>query len=146
VVSYDEKPGFQALAATAPDLPPLLGKHATVQHDHEYKRLGTVTLSAAADLVTGHVHHAVTQRHRSSEFVAFLRKFDAAYPAGLLICILLDNHPAHRSRETMRFTATRPGRFELVFAPTHASWLNWVENFFAKMARSVLCPHPRRQG
>lgn len=131
VVSYDEKPGIQAIATTAPDLPPRPGKHATVQRDHEYKRLGTVTLSAAVDLVTGHVHHAVTQRHRSCEFVAFLQKLDAAYPAGLLICILLDNHSAHRSRETMRFLASRPDRFELVFTPTHASWLNWVNGWSA---------------
>jgi transposase len=138
VVSYDEKPGIQAIATTAPDLPPRPGKNTTVQRDHEYKRLGTVTLSAAVDLVTGFVHHAVTQRHRSREFVDFLRQLDAAYPAGLLICILLDNHSAHRSRETQRFLNSKPGRFELVFTPTHASWLNWVEMFFSKMARSVL--------
>ena len=65
VLSYDEKPGIQAIATTAPDLPPKPGRHATVQRDHEYKRLGTVTLSAAVDLVSGVVHHAVTQRHRS---------------------------------------------------------------------------------
>jgi transposase len=138
VLSYDEKPGIQAIATTAPDLPPRPGKHATVQRDHEYKRLGTVTLSAAVDLVTGVVHHAVTQRHRSREFVAFLEKLDACYPAGLLICILLDNHSAHRSRETRRFLTGKPGRFELVFTPTHASWLNYVETFFSKVARSVL--------
>ncbi len=40
VLSYDEKPGIQAIATTAPDLPPQSGKHATVQRDHEYKRLG----------------------------------------------------------------------------------------------------------
>ncbi|HEX4145271.1 MAG TPA: IS630 family transposase [Pirellulales bacterium] len=138
VVSYDEKPGIQAIAATAPDLPPRSGKYATVQRDHEYKRLGTVTLSAAVDLVTGFVHHAVTQRHRSREFIAFLQQLDVAYPARLLICILLDNHSAHRSRETRRFLESKPGRFELVFTPTHASWLNWVEIFFSKMTRSVL--------
>ena len=138
VVSYDEKLGILAIATTAPDLPPRPGKNTTVQRDHEYKRLGTVTLSAAVDLVTGFVHHAVTQRHRSCEFVDFLRQLDAAYPAGLLICILLDNHSAHRSRETQRFLNSKPGRFELVFTPTHASWLNWVEMFFSKMARSVL--------
>jgi transposase len=55
-----------------------------------------------------------------------------------LICILLDNHSAHRSRETKRFLDSKPGRFELVFTPTHASWLNWVETFFSKMSRSVL--------
>jgi transposase len=138
VLSYDEKPGIQAIATTAPDLPPRPGKHATVQRDHEYKRLGTVALSAAVDLVSGVVHHAVTQRHRSREFVTFLEKLDACYPAALLICILLDNHSAHRSRETRRFLASKPGRFELVFTPTHASWLNYVETFFSKVARSVL--------
>jgi transposase len=138
VLSYDEKPGIQAIATTAPDLPPRPGKHATVQRDHEYKRLGTVTLSAAVDLVSGVVHHTVTQRHRSREFIAFLEQLDTRYPAALLICILLDNHSAHRSRETRRFLASKPGRFELVFTPTHASWLNYVEIFFSKMARSVL--------
>jgi transposase len=138
VLSYDEKPGIQAIATTAADLPPRPGKHATVQRDHEYKRLGTVTLSAAVDLVSGVVHHAVTQRHRSREFVEFLQQLDARYPTGSLIRILLDNHSAHRSRETQRFLAGKPGRFELVFTPTHASWLNYVETFFSKMARSVL--------
>jgi transposase len=104
------------------------------------RRLGTVTLSAAVDLVTGVVHHAITQRHRSREFVAFLQKLDTAYAVGVLICILLDNHSAHRSREARRFLATKPGRFELVFTPTHASWLHRVETYFSKMSRSV----PRR--
>jgi transposase len=138
ILSYDEKPGIQAIATTAPDLPPKPGKHPTVQRDHEYQRLGTVTLSAAVDLVTGVVHHAITHHHRSREFVAFLQKLDAAYAVSVLICVLLDNHSAHRSRETRRFLATKPGRFEFIFTPTHASWLNWVEIFFSKMSRSVL--------
>jgi hypothetical protein len=80
ILSDDEKPGIQAIATSAPDLPSKSGKHPTVQRDHEYKRLGTVTLSAAADLVTGVVHHAITQRHRSREFVAFLQQLDTVYP------------------------------------------------------------------
>ena len=68
-------------------------------------------LSAAVDLMTGIVHHAVTERHRGRELVAFLQKLDAAYAVGVLICILLDNHSAHRSRETRRFLATKPDRF-----------------------------------
>jgi transposase len=138
ILSYDEKPGLQALAPTAPDRPPQPGRHPTVQRDHEYKRLGTVTLSAAVDLVSGVVHHALTQRHRSCEFVTFLRRLDASYPAEWRIRLLLDNHSAHRSRETRRFLDSCSGRFELVFTPKHASWLNYVETFFSKMARSVL--------
>ena len=44
IVSYDEKPGIQALATTAPDRPPLPGTSPTVMRDHEYKRHGTLTL------------------------------------------------------------------------------------------------------
>lgn len=138
VLSYEEKPGIQAIATTAPDLSPKPDKHATVQRDHESKRHGAATLSAAVDLVSGFVHHLVTQRHRSREFIAFLERLDAHYPAGMAIWLLLDNHSAHCPLETKRFLASKPGRFELAFTPTHASWLNYVETFFSKVARSVL--------
>jgi len=44
----------------------------------------------------------------------------------------------HRSRETRRFLDTKPGRFEFIFTPTDASWLNRVAIFFFKMSRSML--------
>jgi hypothetical protein len=44
IISYDEKPGIQAIATTAPDLPPEPGVHATFAWEHEYKRHGTVSL------------------------------------------------------------------------------------------------------
>lgn len=62
----------------------------------------------------------------------------------MLICILLDNHSAHRSRETQCFLASKPGRFEIVFTPTHASWLNWVETYFSKMSIRP-APYPGHQ-
>jgi transposase len=80
IVSYDEKPGIQAIATTAPDLPPEPGAHATVTREFEYKRHGTVSLLAGIDLVTGQVHALVKERHRSREFVEFLELVDAAYP------------------------------------------------------------------
>src|SRR6516225_7935246 len=81
IVSYDEKPGIQAIGTTAPDRPPLAGTSPTVMRDHEYKRHGTVTLMAGIDLLTGHVHALVKERHRSREFIEFLKLLDAAYPA-----------------------------------------------------------------
>ena len=56
IVSCDEKPGIQAIATTAPDLPPEPGVHATFARDHEYKRHGTLSLLAGIDLLTGKVH------------------------------------------------------------------------------------------
>ena len=80
IISYDEKPGIQATATTAPDLPPEPGAHPTFARDQEYKRLGTVSLLAGIDLLTGQVHALVKDRHRSREFIQFLRLIDAAYP------------------------------------------------------------------
>jgi len=139
IVSYDEKPGIQAIATTAPDLPPVPGVHATFARDHEYKRHGTLSLLAGIDLLTGKVHALVKDRHRSREFVEFLKLLDAAYPASTAIKLILDNHSAHISKETRAWLDTRPvGRFEFTFTPKHGSWLNLIEGFFSKFARSVL--------
>jgi transposase len=139
IISYDEKPGIQAIAMTAPDLPPEPGVHQTFARDHEYKRHGTLTLMAGIDLLTGEVHALVKERHRSREFIEFLKLLDTAYPADTAIEVILDNHSAHVSRETTAWLAAQPiGRFTLTFTPKHGSWLNLVEGFFAKMARSVL--------
>ena len=139
IISYDEKPGIQAIATTAPDLPPVPGVHPTFARDHEYKRHGTLSLLAGIDLLTGKVHALVRDRHRSREFVEFLRLLDAAYPASTAIKLILDNHSAHISRETKAWLATCPtGRFEFTFTPKHGSWLNLIEGFFSKFARSVL--------
>ncbi len=139
VISYDEKPGIQALATTAPDLPPEPGVYPAFARDHEYKRHGTVTLMAGIDLLTGKVHALVKDRHRSREFVEFLKLIDATYPAHTAIHLILDNHSAHISRETRAWLAEQPaGRFAFTFTPKHGSWLNLVEGFFSKLARSVL--------
>jgi transposase len=139
IISYDEKPGIQAIATTAPDLPPEPGSHANLARDPEYKRHGTVSLLAGIDLLTGQVHALVKDRHRSREFVELLKLIDAAYPAHTAIKLILDNHSAHISKETRAWLANQPaGRFEFVFTPKHGSWLNLVEGFFSKLARSVL--------
>ncbi len=137
-VSVDEKPGIQALSLTAPDLPPAPGKAPAVGRDYEYVRHGTVSLLAGIDLHSGHIFANVEDRHRSVEFVALLKRLDQYYPSEATIRVVLDNHSAHISKETMAYLATRPGRFEYVHTPKHGSWLNLIECAFSKMARTFL--------
>jgi transposase len=137
-VSVDEKPGVQALATTSDDLPPVPGAHPEVGRDYEYKRLGTASILAGLDLHDGHVTARVERRHRSAEFVRLLKDLDAYYPREHTIRLLLDNHSAHISKETMAYLATRPNRFIYVHTPKHGSWLNLVETLFGKMARTFL--------
>lgn len=137
-ISYDEKPGIQALAVTTADRPPVTGKHSSHLRDYEYKRLGTVSLWAGLDLHSGRLIETISNTHKSADFIAFLQKLDGAYPEHQKIRLLLDNHSAHVSRETRDYLDSVPQRFVFVFMPTHGSWLNLVENLFSKMTRSML--------
>jgi transposase len=137
-VSVDEKPGVQALGLTAPDLPLVPGKAQTIGRDDEYVRHGSVSILAGIDLHSGHIFANVEDRHRSVEFIGLLRRLHADYPPDATIRVVLDNHSAHISRETLAYLATRPGRFEYVHTPKHGSWLNLIECAFSKMARTFL--------
>ena len=138
VLSYDEKPGIQAVGKTAPDLPAVPGKHRSLARDYEYVRHGTVSLLGGIDLVTGEAFGLVRDRHRSAEFIEVLDLCDARYAPNAKIRIILDNHSAHVSKEVQRYLAAKPDRFEFVFTPKHGSWLNIVESFFAKMTNTML--------
>lgn len=138
VLSYDEKPGIQAIGLISPDLPPKPDKYPQTARDYEYKRFGTLSLLASIDLLTGHVHGMVADRHRSAEFVEHLKALDSHYRKDATIRMILDNHSTHISKETRKYLASVPGRFEFVFTPTHGSWLNLIESFFSKMARTLL--------
>ena len=137
-ISYDEKPGIQAIKNIAPQLQPVAGQHPTLKRDYEYKRLGTLSLLAGIDLHTGKVIPLVRDRHRSREFIEFLTEIDKEYPEDWKIRLILDNHSSHVSKETKAWLITKPGRFEFVFTPKHGSWLNMIEMFFSKIARSFL--------
>ena len=137
-VSVDEKPGVQAISTVAPDLPPKPGQYKSVGRDYEYKRLGTVSILAALDLHSGEIIAQVHDRHRSREFIELLMELDAYYPKESTVRVVLDNHSAHISKETMKYLASRPGRFVYVHTPKHGSWLNLIEAAFSKMARSFL--------
>lgn len=137
VLSYDEKPGIQAIATTSDDLMPD-EKHSTINRDYEYKRLGTLSLLAAIDLQTGEAIPLVRDKHSSMEYIEFLKLLDDKYPKGDKLRIVLDNIKVHTSEATRKYLATVPGRFEFVFTPKHGSWLNMVEGFFSKMTRQML--------
>ena len=137
-LSYDEKPGIQAIENTAPDLPPFPGEFPCTARDSEYKRHGTVSFLAGIDLVNGHVQGMVTDRHRSREFIQFLAMLNEYYSKDVTIKIILDNHSTHISKETRRYLSDIPNRFEFIFTPTHGSWLNIIESLFAKMAHTFL--------
>jgi hypothetical protein len=130
-----------AIANTAPDLPPEPGVHATFARDHEHKRLGTVSLLAGIDLLTGQVNVLVKDRHRSRKFIEFLRLLDAAYPRTAINLIPDNAFRAHLQGDQSlgRRSACRGG-FEFTVTPKHGSRLSG-RLFQACTLRPA--PHPR---
>ena len=138
VLSHDEKPGIRDAHEHCPDLRHEAGGRGTVGRDYEHGRLGTLSLLASIDLLTGEATPLVSETHKSSDYVEFLRILDGKYPKGDLIRIVLDNVSVHTSAETRHYLTTVPGRFEFVSAPRHGSWLNLVEGLFSRMTRQML--------
>jgi transposase len=137
-LSYDEKPGIQALANVSPEKRPVPSQQASLLRDYEYVRHGTLSLLAGIDLHTGQITELVSDTNNSQDFIQFLTKLDQAYPPHQAIRLVLDNHSAHISKETKSYLATKPQRFQFVFTPTHGSWLNLIEVFFSKLTRTML--------
>lgn len=100
--SYDEKPGIQAIATTGKDLNPTTNC-GTIKRDYEYKRLGTVSLLAAIDLLTGEAVPLVRDKHTSDDFIDFLKILNEKYPEGDIIRVILDNHTVHTSKRSKHF-------------------------------------------
>lgn len=136
-ISYDEKPGIQAISNTSVDLP-VTKEYGTIKRDYEYKRQGTLSLLAGIDLLTGEVFSLVSETHKSGDFIGFLKILDNRYNKEDKIRLVLDNHSSHTSKETQEYLKTRKGRFEFVFTPKHGSWLNIIESFFSKMTKQML--------
>ena len=113
-VSYEEKPRIRALSNINKDKCPTT-LQCFVYCDYEYKRHGTLSLLAGIGLVSGKVIAYERERHRSYEFVEFLKLLDETYPKRKLIKVTLDNHRAHSSKETKVYIDSTPNRFEFVF-------------------------------
>src|SRR5712671_7644129 len=132
VLCVDEKSQIQALSRTQPVLPMRVGQ--LERRTHDYKRHGVTSLFAALDIATGNVLGKCYRRHRSLEFLDFLRKIDAAVPVDLDIHLVLDNYGTHKTALIRQWLQKRP-RYHLHFTPTHASWLNQVERWFALLTQ-----------
>src|SRR5271169_6170308 len=135
VFCVDEKTAIQALDRLDPVLP--LSPGRLERHGFEYYRHGTLSLYAALNTRSGEVIGKTAARHTSQEFVAFLAEVVANQPRGQAIHLIADNLSAHKTKRVEQFLAAHP-RVHLHYTPTYSSWLNQVENWFARIEREVI--------
>lgn len=119
VLCVDEKSQIQALERTQLVLPMQPG--CPEQRTHGDTRHGTTTLFAALDVATGKVTGSLHRKHRTDEFIKFLRTVDENVPAEREIHPVLDNYVTHKTKRTRAWLARDP-RFHVHFTPAYSSW------------------------
>lgn len=136
VLCVDEKSQIQALERTQPILP--LREHMPAAQTVDYERKGTTTLFAALEIITGNVIGECKQRQTSADYIAFLKEVDRSYDPGKTLHIVVDNLSAHKAQVVKDYLASIPGRFEIHYIPTHSSWLNQIERWFAELTNKQI--------
>ncbi|MBI2202039.1 MAG: IS630 family transposase, partial [Armatimonadetes bacterium] len=136
VFAVDEKTGIGIREPAAPSQPVAPGRPA--RREFEYVRHGAAALLAAFCVVTGMVYGIVRQRHRSVEFIELLQILDNLVPKGQVIHLILDPLRMHYSSEVLAYVALQPLRFRFHWLPKHASWLSFIEVWFAILSKKCL--------
>ncbi len=131
VLCVDEKSQIQALERTQPVLPIVRG--IPERQTTDYYRHGTTTLFAAINIASGKVIGECKESHKAKDYISFLRKIDRSCPKGKVLHIVADNYATHKTKEVREYLAEKQGRFVEHFIPTHSSWLNTIERWFAEI-------------
>ena len=131
----DEKTAIQALDRKDRMLPLAPGRAES--HGFEYKRNGTLSLFAALNTATGEVLGMTAARHTSEQFVGFLSDVVAGQPQGREIHVICDNVSSHKTELVGAFLSKHTN-VQIHYTPTYSSWLNQVENWFARIQRDVI--------
>lgn len=131
VLCVDEKSQIQALERSQPILP--LRPGVPERQTHDYYRHGTTTLFAALNVVSGKVIGECRSSHKADDYVSFLKLLDRKTPKGKILHIVADNYAAHKAPKVKEYLQSKQKRFVTHFIPTHSSWLNMVERWFAEI-------------
>src|SRR6266542_381146 len=132
----DEQTGIGGRMPAAPRQP--VGPGQPARRESEDVRHGTAALRAAFCVRTGTVHGIVRPRHRSCEVIEVLRLLDGLVPKGQAIHLILDPVRMHCSAEAAVYVYDHPDRFAFHWLPLHASWLSFIEAWFAILSKKCL--------
>src|SRR6202051_117321 len=130
VVCFDESP-TQLIGEVRQPIPAVPGQ--LERYDCEYRRNGTVNLSAFPDVHRPWRKVKVTEQRAARDFAQCMRELaDVHYPQAERIRVVLDNLSTHSPGALYEaFPAAEAHRvlrrLEFHYTPKHASWLNMVE-------------------
>jgi transposase len=124
-------------------LPRPMRKGEIAKQHYEYEKLGSASLLAAIEPLTGRRLAQVHERRTKREFTQFCQQLSAAYPNAKRIRLVLDNLNTHNASSFYEHVSAEEAfalaeRFEFIYTPKGASWLNMIECEFSVISRVCL--------
>jgi hypothetical protein len=140
VVCFDERPCFLIGDTLIPQ--PMQPGKARKQH-YAYEKLGSCALLAAIEPLTGRRLGQVHPQRTKREYMVFCQALAAQYPDAIKIRLVQDNLNTHNASAFYEHLPADEAyalaqRFEFIYTPKSASWLNMIECEFAVLARQCL--------
>lgn len=140
MVCFDERPCF-LIGDTL--LPRPMRKGEIAKEHYEYEKLGSCSLLAAIEPLTGRRLGRVYERRTKREFTQFCQELAAQYTQATTIRVVLDNLNTHNASAFYEHLSAAEAfalaqRFEFIYTPKSASWLNMIECEFSVIARQCL--------
>jgi len=140
VVCFDERP-CQLLNDVLMPIPMKPGR--VQRQDYHYKRNGTCVVLMAVEPLAGHRIVSVTERKTKKDYAKFMKALAASYPKAEKIILVQDNLNTHNPSSFYEafpaeeaFALTQ--RFEMVYTPKKASWLNMAEIELSALSKQCL--------
>lgn len=140
VICFDERPCF----LIGDTLVPLAMKPGKKRKQHyEYEKLGSCALLCALEPLTGRRLAQVQERRTKREYTEFCQALAALYAHAIKIRLVQDNLNTHNASSFYEHLPADEAfalaqRFEFIYTPKSASWLNMIECEFSVISRLCL--------
>jgi DDE superfamily endonuclease len=140
VVCFDERP-CQLLGDVLMPLPMKPGR--VERQDYHYERHGTCVVLMAVEPLAGHRFVKVTEQKTKKDYAEFMKFLASSYPKAEKIVLVQDNLNTHNPSSFYEtFDAPEAfalsQRFEMVYTPKKASWLNMAEIELSALSKQCL--------
>ena len=140
VICFDERP-CQLLGDVLMPIPMKPGR--VERQDYHYERNGTCVVLMAVEPLAGHRIVKVTKRKTKEDYAEFMKELASYYSDADKIVLVQDNLNTHNPSSFYElFDAPEAfalsERFEMVYTPKKASWLNMAEIELSALSKQCL--------
>lgn len=140
VICFDERPS-QLIGDVVMPIPMKTGK--VLRQDHHYKRNGTCSIMMAVEPSAGKRIVEVKERRTKKDYALFMKRVEKEYRGVKKIVLVQDNLNTHNPSSFYEAFAPKSAfrlsqRFQMVYTPKKASWLNMAEIELSTLSKQCL--------